>query len=78
MSSTHVDHHVGDKVRLRTGDSKGLRGTILALSGDKLEIGLEDGKKTQAVPQDVTNFSLARTESLADYEGASIDKRYLT
>jgi transcription elongation factor len=59
MSSTYVDHHVGDKVRLRTGGSKGLRGIILALPGDKLEVQLEDGQKAQVAPQDITNFSLA-------------------
>jgi len=73
VSSTYVDHHVGDKVRLRTGDSKGLRGTILALSDDKLEIQLEDGKKTQAIPQDVTNFSLAARKAWQTHEETKIE-----
>lgn len=69
MSSTYVDHHAGDKIRLRAGDYKGQRGTILALSGDKLEIQLEDGKKTQVVPQDITNFSLAARKAWQTMKG---------
>jgi len=69
MSSTYVDHHVGDKVRLRTGGSKGLRGTILALPGDKLQVQLEDGKKIQAASQDVTNFSLAARKAWQTMKG---------
>ena len=59
MNAKYIDHHVGDKVRLRSGDHKGQRGTIEAYTHEQLEIQLNTGAKTQIAPEEVTNFSLA-------------------
>lgn len=51
---------VGDKVRIKSGDHRGVRATVRSIRGKDLEVWSEDLGKTFRVPkQAVTNYSLA-------------------
>ena len=55
----HIGFRLGDKVRLRSGPHKGARGNISSESDGRLEIELDTGDRVAALPEDITNYSLA-------------------
>src|SRR5262245_15805622 len=56
----HVATQVGDKVRVKSGDHRGIRATVRSIRGKNLELWSEDLGITFRVPeQSVTNYSLA-------------------
>src|SRR5262245_44608481 len=55
-----VAMQVGDKVRVKSGDHRGIRATVRSIRGKNLELWSEDLGITFRVPaQSVTNYSLA-------------------
>lgn len=59
QNDTNIDHKVGDKVQIRSGDQKGQRGVIQIVSDGQLEVQLKAGGITTVLISNVTNFSLA-------------------
>lgn len=58
-TTTSIDHQEQDKIRIKSGDHKGEKGFIQAITSDQLVLQLESGMILYIDPKDVTNQSLA-------------------
>ena len=66
----------GDKVRLKIGDDRGKRGIVEASDGPKLIIRLEGtDRMVQALPSEVTNYSLAARKAWATDPDRAVGRR---
>lgn len=52
-------YQIGDKVRIRSGPNRGIRGTIHSMLQETVQIQLQTGELIQLLPEDITNYSLA-------------------
>jgi hypothetical protein len=59
LQQNQAGFRLGDKVRLRSGPHKGARGSIAAESDGRFEIELGSGDRIAALPEEITNYSLA-------------------
>jgi hypothetical protein len=71
-----VSAEVGDKVRMKAGVHAGERGLVEAVDGEKLVVRLEDsGQRLRAVPEQVTNFSLAARKAWVTGPDRAVGRR---
>ena len=54
----HV-HQIQDKVRIKSGEFKGQKGVVQAISEPNIEVQLLNGPQIAVAPSDITNYSLA-------------------